>query len=588
MSQIKQLLQFAKPFWKSLSLISFMILVISGVSQIEPLILKQITDEATQTETLKQIPAQIMTLLLFYLGVKIISVIANRLSWYLSIIFSYKLRFSLKEYGYKHLMSLPMGYFNKKQSGQLMNQLERGVSQITSIINNSGMHFVPNLITAIIALIIVSQFNLPITLAMLFAFIFYGFSSYWRFVKTRKIELKEFKMHDTQYGHFWETISAIKLVKSFTNESLEFNRFKRFNQKIFRLRMKAEYFQNLFSVTDIFLESFIWAMYAWVVYLTFIDEFSLGTMVLMLSYIRIIREPLWFLNWVFWEAKRAQIGAKDFFAILNQKPTIKSPANPIEIKEVKGNIEFKNASFKYKKGDQVFENINFKIPAGTSCAFVGKSGTGKTTMVDLLSRFFDITKGQVLIDGINIKKIDLKKLRGSIGMVSQEPYLFADTIENNLKYGNPKASEQEMIAACKIANADEFIDKLAKKYKTKIGERGVRLSGGQKQRLSMARAILENPPILIFDEATSQLDSHSEVLIQEALKKVIRNRTTIFVAHRLSTIQKADQIIVIEKGKILEQGSHRYLLNKKGLYASLFSIQSGNKAALKKWELVSD
>jgi ATP-binding cassette subfamily B protein len=294
---------------------------------------------------------------------------------------------------------------------------------------------------------------------------------------------------------------------------------------------------------------------------------------------------MWVLNWTFWEAKRAQIGAKDFFKILDRKPTIVSPKHPVELERVRGRIDFDQVSFAYEKGERVLDSVSFTIPAGTSCAFVGKSGAGKTTIAGLLSRFFDVKSGKILIDGVNLKKWDLKQLRANVGLVSQDPYLFADSIEENLRYGNPKATLRQMKLACQVANAHEFISKLPKGYKTTIGERGVKLSGGQKQRLSLARVILKDPPILILDEATSQLDSQSEMLIQQALAKAIQGRTTILIAHRLSTVKKADQIIVLDNQKILEQGTHPELIKNKQLYASLFSIQAGETQLLDEWEL---
>ncbi len=568
--------------------ISTIILAISGIRQVEPLVLKQLTDTLVNapTQEVGVLPNSIVVLLVFYLGVKLLGVILNRLSWYLSTIFTYKLRFSLRERGFAHLMRLPMSYFNKKQSGQLMSQLDRGTQQITSIINNSGVHFLPNLISALIGLVVVLQFNVWIGLAMVAAFIPVGIINYWKFTKNQKFEKKEHKLYDRQYGHFWEVVSGIKLIKSFVAERFEYKRLKQFHQNILSVRLKTERNHNIFTISDALLEAWVWFIYAWVVYLTYQSQFSLGTMVLMLSYVGIIREPLWTLNWVFWEAKRAQIGALEYFKILDEKATITSPEKPHIFIKLNGSIAFEHVSFGYKKDKDIFTNVSFSVPAGTACAFVGKSGAGKTTIVDLISRYYDVDCGSITIDGVAIKDFAVSDLRKSIGVVSQEPFLFADTIEENLRYGNPRATLQEMKVACQIAHADEFIEALPKGYQTKIGERGVRLSGGQKQRLSMARGFLKNPPILILDEATSQLDSHSEMLIQDALEKLMRGRTTVIIAHRLSTIQKADQIIVLEKGQIVEKGTHQALLDTHGLYASLFSIQSGNREALKEWGLV--
>ena len=587
MSQFRRIINFALPYWKELAGLSLLILIMAGLKQVEPFIYKQITDQIASGlgKEASFLPSFIIILLGIFLFVKILAVIFNRLSWYLTTLFAYKLRFSLREAGFAHLMNLPLNFFNSQQSGQLMSKLDRGTTQITQIINNSGMYFFPSLITAIIGFVIVSQFNLWISLGMVLIFIPVGFINYWKFTKNQKLEKREYQLYDKQYGHFWETISAITLIKSFIAEAFELRRLKSFHQRILNIRGRAEKNHNLFTIADILLESWIWFIYAWIVFLTYQGKFSLGTMVLMMSYVQIIRDPLWTLNWMFWEAKRSQIGSRDYFKILDEKSNILPSKKPIKPEQIKGRIQFDKVSFQYEDSTKVLSKVNFNIPPGSSCAFVGKSGAGKTTIVGLINRFYDTNQGRILIDGINIRNFDLKSLRRRIGLVSQEAYLFAASIEENLRYGNPKASLRQMKLACQVANAHEFIKKLPQGYKTLIGERGVKLSGGQRQRLSLARVILKDPPIIIFDEATSQLDSKSEVLIQQALEKTIKGRTTIIIAHRLSTVKKADKIIVLENQKILEQGTHKELLKNKKLYASLFSIQAGQTGLLREWDL---
>lgn len=587
MTQLTKIAQFARPYLPELAGISLIILAIAGLRQVEPFVFRQITDNLVGNSSTKTtfLPSGIIGLLLVYLLVKILGVGLNRLSWYLATVFTYKLRFSLRETGYQHLLSLPMSFFKSEQSGKLMSQLDRGTTQITQIINNSGMFLLPNLATAVIGLVIVAHFNALISLTMVAIFIPVAVLYYLKFIKYQKYERQEYKLYDKQYGHFWETISAIELIKSFVAEAFELRQLRQFHQKIFRIRLKTERYHNLFVIADVFLESSIWFLYAWIVYLTYRGDFTLGTMVLMMAYVNIIREPLWVLNWTFWEAKRAQLGARDYFKILDKRSSIIAPKQPIHLKRIRGGVVFDKVSFVYEKGEKVLNQISFNVPVGTSCAFVGQSGTGKTTIAALMNRFFDVTEGKILIDGVDIRKFGLRELRRNIGLVSQEPYLFADTIEENLRYGNANASLRQMKLACQVANAHEFIKKLPHGYKTAIGERGVKLSGGQKQRLSLARVILKDPPILILDEATSQLDSRSEKLIQEALAKAIQGRTTIMIAHRLSTVKRSDKIIVIENQKIMEQGTHQELINNKKLYASLFALQAGDSKLLEGWDL---
>ncbi|NMB57118.1 ABC transporter ATP-binding protein [Candidatus Beckwithbacteria bacterium] len=589
MSYFTKVIKLASPYWKNVLAISVVILLIAGLKQIEPIVLKNITDGLVGLGSGSTIfPKRLIYFLLAYLLVKVLGVIFNRISWYLSSIFVQKFRSHLKEKGFEHLMVLPLSFFNENQSGKLMSQLDRGTNQLTQIISNSGMYFVPNFFSAIISFVIVASFNWILALFMLVIFILVSCLHYLRFNNIKVIEDKIYKIYDNQYGHFWETITSIPLVKSYVAEKFEQKKLKDFNQQILTHVYQSQGIENRFIFADLLLEFSIWIVYAWVVYLTFSGQFTIGTMVMILGYVSLIREPLWSLEWIFWEVKRAMIGAKDYFNILDAKSNIKSAKNPVKLEEVKGRIIYENVGFSYKRGRAIFEKINFTIAPGTMCALVGKSGVGKTTIINLLNRFYDVSSGKILIDGVNIKNFDLKDLRNSIGLVSQEPYLFAATIEENLRYANPKATLDDMRMACEIANAHEFIKDLPRGYKSEIGEKGVRLSGGQKQRLSLARVILKDPPILILDEATSQLDSHSEVLIQQSLAKVIQGRTTIVIAHRLSTIRKATQILVFDKGKIIEKGSHDELLAKDGLYASLFKIQSGNKEYLKNWDIVGE
>lgn len=587
MNQFLRIIQFAKPYWRTLLTIVFFILILAGLNQVEPFINRSIVDSVAETLTSRKfsLPDKVIKLFGLLIGVRFLRVIIRRVIDYFTNLFTYRFRFSLREKGFQHLMDLSASFFDQTISGELMSKLDRGTAQITQIVNNSGLFFVPSLITAVLGIAIVSYFYWPIAVWMLLMFIPFTLINLWRFKKNQKLERKEYELYDTQYGHFWEAITSIRLIKSFIAENFETRRLKDFNQKILQLRKTIERNWNIASVGDLLLEIWVWSIYVWVIVLGFRGRFSLGTIILLINYIDLIRHPLWQLNWFFWEAKRAQIGVRGYFEILDVVPAIKDPKRPVKLTEVKGRINFENVCFAYYK-QEVLRNITLTIKPGSTVAFVGPSGSGKTTIVSLISRFYDSDKGQVLIDGVNIKKFKRRDLRKCIGWVTQEPYLFADTIEENLRYGEPKATQKEMERASHIAHAHEFIDRLPKRYKTKIGERGIQLSGGQKQRVALARVILKNPQILVLDEATSSLDSVSEMLIQQALEKIIKGRTTIIIAHRLSTARKADKIFVLDKGELIEEGSHEELMKLGGLYASLFKIQAGKIDKLKEWDLV--
>lgn len=581
----RKILGLASPFRGRLALISAIILLISGLNQVEPQVTKRITDLVVGGG-LKSSVGVLFRLLGLLLLVKLLLTVLNRVSWYLANLFTERFKAYLRQLGFENLVGLSIGYFDKQVSGKLMSQLDRGVARITNIINNSGMYFVPSLITAIISIAIVMGVSWPLGLAAVISFIPYCLVNYWRFRKNEGLEKSEYRLNDNQYGHFWETIGAIQLIKSFVAERFELRRLKQFDQKIYRLRRTMEKNTNIALVGDLFNEGWGWGMYAYIVWIAFSGQITVGTMVLLVQYLMMIRQPLWNLNWIFWEAKRAQVGSKEYLEILDQKPMVVDPKKPVEMTQVKGRVTFDKVSFTYDSGVKVFDKLSFTVRPGTSLAVVGPSGAGKSTLAALILRFYDPQSGRILVDGVDIRNLSQRRLRQEIGVVMQEAFLFADSVEENLRYGKPDATLKEMEQACRIANAHEFISKLKRGYKTVIGERGVLLSGGQKQRLSLARAILKNPPVIILDEATSALDSQSEMLIQQALAHFLKGRTSIVIAHRLSTVKNSDYIIVIKDKRILEQGSHRQLMENKGLYASLFAIQAGDIDKLKEWDLV--
>lgn len=609
----KKIIEYTKPYRQTLIFISMLIVIMALLNQIEPFITRAITDRLIANEN-HGLFTYIGILLLVLLLVKLIQSVLNRLSWFLTNIFVIKFEASLKQLGFDHLMKLSLSFFNEQETGKVMSKLDRGVNRLTSIVNNSGMHFIPSVTTALISFAIVIYYEWRIGVITVLAFIPYVAINRWRFEKNNQLERKEYRLYDKQYAHFWEVLSSMELIKAFRAEEFEKNKLKTFFKKTIIIRQEMEKNTNRSMIGDIILESLSWFMYAYIVYITWQGQISLGTLILLVGLIQMIRQPLWQINWIFWEVKRAQIGARDFFKIMDAKPEVVDPVKALELKNVDGQIIFDQVSFTYKQnmynyfdknyeeqenkqkliaksesdnlGLKVFDQVSFTIEPSQMTAFVGPSGAGKTTIASLLMRFFDPDQGRILLDGVDIKNYRQYDLRLQMGLVSQNAYLFASSIEENLRYAKPNATEEEMWQACKIARADEFIKKFDKGLKTTIGERGVKLSGGQRQRLSLARTILRDPKIVILDEATSALDSESEMYIQQALTEVLKGRTAIVIAHRLSTVQRSDNIIVIKDQHLLEQGTHQELLKKDGLYASLFKIQSGDVAKLKEWDLV--
>jgi ATP-binding cassette, subfamily B, bacterial len=587
----KRIVRLARPFWGKLIGISLIILLMSGVNQIYPLITRSLTDLITAGETnfLFFKNATFLSLIILILVLRIVGSALNRLSWYSSNILKARLLHHLREVAYKHLLNLSIGFYNQNQSGKTMNKLTRGTSNITSIITNVGMHFLPNLVTAFISILVVSSINLPIGLASVSMFVPFFLIRRLHFKQLEKVEKKSQKTWDKEYSHFWEVLTNIRLVKAFTAEKIELNKFYKTVKKLIGLRVSSEKIHNKGNLADILIEIWTTAIVTYAFYLGLIGHFTIGTVILMVQYVQMIRQPLWNLSWVFWEMKFAKIGVKDYLKILDQKIEIQDIDSPTSLDKIKGEVSFNNVSFKYpdKAGQEVFKNISFKVQPGQTLALVGKSGVGKSTVAHLMVRFFDPNQGSIKIDNTDLRDISLESLRQNIGLVSQDNYLFDATIAENLRYGLSTSTTSQMRRACKTANALEFIDKLPKKLNTVIGERGVRLSGGQKQRLSIARTILKDPKILILDEATSSLDSHSEKLVQDALWKLIKGRTAIIIAHRLSTIQRANQILVLDNKRISEIGTHHDLIKSKGLYHKLHQLQTTEPDKLKNWDITS-
>lgn len=375
-----------------------------------------------------------------------------------------------------------------------------------------------------------------------------------------------------------ETITGSRIVKAFSMENFEIDKFKSVNMNYFRAMRKL----TIATVLSSPLMEFVGGI-SFCVILVYgslkiqTGEMTTGTFMAYIMNVLLIYSPLRRLNRVNNDIQQAGAALGRVFSMMDIKNPVTSPENPKEFPKEIEEISFNNIDFQYDENEKILNSLNLKVKKGEIAAFVGSSGAGKTTLVNLIPRFYDVTNGEILINGENIKNFSLADLRKSTGVVTQDTILFDDTVYNNIAYGRADIPIEQVKEAAKMAFADEFIEKLPEGYNTMIGESGVRLSGGQKQRLSIARALLKNPPILILDEATSALDTESEILVQKALNNLMQNRTTFVIAHRLSTIRSANTIYVMDKGRIVEQGNHEQLLEKNGIYTKLYNMQFGEK-----------
>ena len=486
---------------------------------------------------------------------------------------------SIQQRVFTHLISLDMGYFNKHSSGQMLARIINDCNAITNIAINFITHIFKDLITCISMFGLMMFYSWKMCLVI---FLFFPIGAVAIGIINRRV--KSISFSDTQQSanfvnQISESLQNVKIIKSYCMEKFETSRIKGILNNMFSLSMKRV--KNTAVATPV-IESLSGFILSGIIIFGGFQiangNLTTGGFVIFLGAWVSVYKPLKSLINFRVQLQTAMVSAERVYEIIDTKPSINDIENAIDLNTVHGDIEFKDVCFEYEKGKPILKNINMTIPAGKTVALVGASGGGKTTIVNLIPRFFEPTSGQILIDGKDIRTLSQHSLRENTSLVSQEVILFDDTIRNNIAYGKGEqgyktVSDDEIISASKSANAYDFIMAMNEGYQTKIGEKGVRLSGGQKQRISIARAIIKNAPILLLDEATSALDTESEFEVQTALDNLMKNRTTIVIAHRLSTIKNADMIYVIEKGSIIEQGNHETLLAKNGEYAKLYNMQ---------------
>ena len=482
----------------------------------------------------------------------------------------------LRDKLYHKIVELPISYFTEKKKGDIIARMTSDVQEVENSILTSIETIVREPLTVIISITIMLFMSLKLTL---FVFILLPVSGFIISSISKKLKANSAKAQK-ETGNFLsfieETLTGLRIIKSFNAESVIAKKFNNSTQNFRKLMTSVFHRQTLASPMSEFLGSATIIAILWYGGAEVINKTSTLDSSKFLGYILLfytVLNPIKLITTTFYNIQKGEASAERIMTILNTENSIIDKPNAIIKENLENKIEFKNISFKYKN-EYVLKDFSLTINKGETVALVGQSGSGKSTLANLITRFYDVNKGEVLIDGENIKDITKKSLRDLMGIVSQDSILFNDTIANNIKLGAQNATDSAILEAAKIANADEFIQNLPQKYNTNIGDSGNTLSGGQKQRLSIARAVLKNPPIMILDEATSALDTESEQLVQFALEKMMQNRTSLVIAHRLSTIQKADIIVVMKKGKIVEQGKHEELLTKKGEYFKLVSMQS--------------
>lgn len=549
--------------------------IAAGISLSFPLIIRYITKDLLNAGIDASVMTTIWKLALLMLFLTAVEYCCNYFITSYGHVMGAKMEYDLRNELFNHLQKLSFNYYDNQKTGQIMSRITNDLFEITELYHHGPEDLLISLTKLIGSFVILFGINPYLTLVV-FSFIplMVCFAYYYNRKMRRAFRKNREKIAAINAGTE-DSISGVRVVKSFANEELEIEKFRENNLRYVDSKKDSYRYMGRYHSGINAFSSLIYLVLV-VAAALFIGGGRINSLDLLtfLLYINVFLEPIRKLINFGEQFQNGLSGFDRFYEVISIAPDIIDSKSAVELNHVKGDIEFKDVSFRYNPNTaNVLSNINLKLTAGEYVALVGTSGVGKTTLCSLIPRFYEISTGSIKLDGKDIRDIKLKSLRRNIGIVQQDVYLFAGTALDNIRYGKPDASEEEIIAATKKANAHDFIMELPEGYATDIGQRGIKLSGGQKQRLSIARVFLKNPPILIFDEATSALDNESEKVIQDSLEKLAQGRTTIVIAHRLSTIRNAGRIIVLTDDGIAEEGDHQSLIDKNGIYSQLYKMQ---------------
>ena len=564
---LKKFIQYYKPYKKIFILDMIAALLFSVCDLIYPIITRNIMNEVVPNKDVRMLIVFAITLMAIFIA----KAGLNYFMQYWGHVVGVRMQADMRRDVFTHLQKLPSTYFNNNKSGTIMSRILNDLMEISELAHHGPEDLLTSGMMLIGSFIILLKINVPLTL-IIFSLIPIII---WFSLAQRKKMNNAFKDTRVKIGEVNATlensIAGMRVTKSFCTENKELEKFNNINGVFKNVRENAyKVMGHYFSGMNFFMDMLGLVSLIAAGYFTFRGKITLGDFTAYLLYVNMFVQPIRRLINFMEQYQNGMTGFERFIEIMEQE-TEKEAINPIELYNVKGKIDIENISFTYEDENEVFNDLSLSIEAGKTIALVGPSGGGKTTLCNLIPRFFEFSQGDIKIDGISVKDISLKSLRKNIGIVAQDVFLFTGTIKENILIGNPDASDEEIIEASKKARIHDFIESLPEGYDTYIGERGVKLSGGQKQRVSIARIFLKNPPIIILDEATSALDNVTEREIQASLEELSKDRTNLVVAHRLSTIKNADEIIVITQDGIKERGTHEALIIQNGIYSKLHS-----------------
>ena len=569
---LTRILRYFTPYWLQMVLVIGSIIASSILGLVPPILIKTIIDRALPQKDLK--------ILTFYIVISIVITIILGLlqvaQSYLSIWISKHIVLNMKNQMYFHLQHMSLNFYSAAKPGEIITRITSDIDGIQDIFNSTVVNALSSLLVLFSTAVVLIMMNWKLAIVgmiILPTFI----------IPTRKVGKVRWKIATKSQEKISElnqiiqetlSISGAILTKVFTKEKCEYEKFEKTNEEVINLQIRESVVGRWFRMT---LTTFIsvgpMLIYFYGGYLFIKGEITIGSIIAFVALLGRLYLPVSQLSNIHIDVTRSLALFQRIFEYFDQKQEIEDRLGSTSLELIKGKIDFEKVYFSYNNQIRVLEDISFSVNPGTMVALVGSSGAGKTTITNLIPRLYEVSNGSIKIDGRDIRDVTLESLRQQIGIVMQEPYLFNDTIEENLRYGKKDASEEEIIKACQASHIHDFIMTLPDNYKTLVGNRGIKLSGGEKQRVSIARVILKNPRIIILDEATSSLDSVSEMYIQKAMVPLLKDRTSLVIAHRLSTILAADQILVIENGTVAESGNHLELIKKDGLYRKIYETQ---------------
>lgn len=565
-----RLFKYMKPYKFKVFIVILLMIFVMACNIANPYLLKTAIDKYIASDDLKGL----LKIGAFMVGINLIAMSASRIRIKSMASISNNILLTIRHELYSHIQKLSFQFFDSRPVGKILARVIGDINSLQDLFTNSVTSFIPELLTLICVTIVMFSMNFKLALSAIVILPFLALSMFfietvsrkrWQVFRTKRSSVNAFTHED---------FSGIRVVQSFTFEETKSKNFVGLVKEMMGAFMKAVKLGDLFWPLIEFSSGIgIVLVYWYSVKLIDKGNITVGTLVAFTSYIGMFWRPIMNISNFYNSLITNFAAAERVFEILDTKPDIVSIHDAVKMPRIKGNVEFKNVTFSYEDGGIVLDDVSFKINPGETIALVGPTGAGKTTIVNLISRFYDAQNGEVLIDGRNVKDVDIESLRSQMGIMLQDTFLFSTTIMENIRYGKLDASDEEVIAAAKAVGAHEFIMKLENGYHTEVNERGSRLSVGQRQLISFARALLSNPRILILDEATSNIDTFTERIVQRGIKKLLYGRTSFVIAHRLSTIRDADRIMVIDEGKIVEEGTHEELLRCKGLYYDLYMTQ---------------